>query len=332
MRFSGIVTVLAVLVGCSFAEQPVLAQGQENATGTLLVANKRGNTLSRIDLASGGKTHEVESCVNPHELAVSPDRQHVALACYSGQELEIFRTADLSLVKRIELGDGALPHGVVWHKNGTLFASAEGRGSIFVIDNPLAADATVREIGSGAPGPHMIVVNAAGDFAWGTIVPSGVVVRYDIAAGRETSRQALGGQAEAIALSPDGSALWVGANQANKVYQLNPETLEVEHEVSSGPVPIRVAAHPSGRWIVSSNLGNGGLSVINTGTHQIARSPPVSGGSESGQVTLVFSDDGSRLYAAETATDTIAEIDFLSGSVLRRLSAGEGGDGLAVIE
>ncbi len=49
-------------------------------------------------------------------------------------------------------------------------------------------------------------------------------------------------------------------------------------------------------------------------------------------MTLVFSGDGSRLYAAETATNTIAEIDFASGRVLRRLPTGDGGDGLAVFE
>jgi len=46
----------------------------------------------------------------------------------------------------------------------------------------------------------------------------------------------------------------------------------------------------------------------------------------------VFSTDGSRLYAAETANDTIAEVDFASGEVLRRLATGPGGDGLAVVD
>ena len=329
MRFTSAAAAMALLAGCSAPEQ---AEAQDQASGTMLVANKRGNSLSRVDLASGMETHQVDSCANPHELAVSPDRQHVALACYDGQELEIFRTADLGLVKRIELGQGARPHGLFWHPNGTLFASAEGRGSIFVVDDPLSESPAVREIGSGAPGPHMVVADAAGRFAWGTIVPSGTVVRYDVSAGRETARRTLGGQTEGIALAPDGSALWVGANQSGKVYRLYPETLEVEDEVDAGAVPIRVAAHPDGRWIVSSNFGGGDLSVIDAATGEIARRVPVSGSQAAVQVTLVFSEDGSRLYAAETAADTIAEVEFTSGEVLRRLPTGEGGDGLAVFE
>ena len=322
-----IAAAAVAFAGCSMAEQPARAADG----GTLLVANKRGNSLSRLDLGTGKETHRVATCANPHELAVSPDTQHVALACYDGTHVEIYRTGDLGRVKRIELGPGAEPHGIAWHPGGKLVASAEGRGSIFVIEDALG-EAKVREIGSEAPGPHLVVLDAGGQVAWGTIIPTGTVVRYDLAAGRETGRRVLGGQTEAIALSPDGSALWVGANAASKVFRLDPETLEVEAEVATGPVPIRVAAHPQGQWVVSSNFGVGGLSVIDATSNEVARTVPVSGAQGPQQVTLVFSDDGSRLYAAETATNTIAEVDFATGKVLRRLPTGEGGDGLAVFE
>jgi DNA-binding beta-propeller fold protein YncE len=201
-----------------------------------------------------------------------------------------------------------------------------------VVEEPLSASPTVREIGGGAPGPHMVVVDEAGKVAWGTIIPTGTVVRYDIAGGRETGRGVLGGQTEGIALSPEGNALWVGANQSGKVFRLDPATLEVESEVEAGAVPIRVAAHPQGRWVVSSNFAEGRLSVIDGTSGEVTRKVPVSGSQDAQQVTLVFSDDGARLYAAETATNTIAEIDFESGQVLRRLPSGDGGDGLAVFE
>ncbi len=48
------------------------------------------------------------------------------------------------------------------------------------------------------------------------------------------------------------------------------------------------------------------------------------------QVTLIWSNDGTRLYAAETARDTVAEIDVATGKVLRRIAVGKNGDGLAV--
>jgi sugar lactone lactonase YvrE len=48
-------------------------------------------------------------------------------------------------------------------------------------------------------------------------------------------------------------------------------------------------------------------------------------------VTIVWSADGTRVYVAETASDTIAEVDFAKGKVVRRLQAPRGGDGLAVL-
>jgi len=177
-----------------------------------------------------------------------------------------------------------------------------------------------------------VAVDSAGTTVWGTIVASGVVVRYDFSTRRETARRELGGRTEAIALSPDEKSLWVGANESGKVYRLNPDTLEVEAELDAGRMPIRLAAHPRGGRVVSSNMGAGGLSVIDTTTNEVIRSPRVSGEMGAGQVTLVFSADGSRLYAAETMRDTVAEIDFESGAVLRRLPSGAGGDGLAVME
>ena len=330
MRTAIFMATFVALAACG-SVPPVVA-ADKDASGTMLVANKRANSLSRVDLTSGKETNQVASCVNPHELAVSPDRAYVALACYSGRELEIYRTADLTRIKTIDLGEGARPHGVVWHDNGTLYSTAQGRGSIFVIREPLSAKPEVQEIGGGggADGPHLLAVNENGTAAWGTIVRSGTVVRYDIAAGRESSRKVLGGETEGIALAADEGALWVGSTDGAKVYRLDPTTLEVTAEVPTGARPMRVAASPAGRWVVTSDAGDGQLTVIDDESNATSRTVPVAGDRTSGQVTLVFSHDGSRLYAAETAADKVAEIDLESGKVLRRLPAGDGGDGLAV--
>ncbi len=324
---------LAALGGCSALEdQGMLATASEDVTGTLFVANKRGDSLSRIDLASGEETARVDTCSNPHELAVSPDHAQIVVACYSGRSVELYATQDLARVERIELGEGARVHSAAWLIDGRIVAGAEGRGSLYVIDDPLGEEHELTEIGGGGTGPHMVAVNAEHTFAWGTIIPTGVVVKYDLVTGREAARQTVGDQTEALALSPDGNTLWVGSNSDNVIYRLNAATLEIEAEIPVGEVPIRIAANPDGTYVATSNFGSGDISVIDTLSDEVVRTIPVSGSSDAVQVTLVFSEDGSRLYAAETADDVIAEIDFASGEILRRLPAGPGGDGLAVID
>ena len=48
------------------------------------------------------------------------------------------------------------------------------------------------------------------------------------------------------------------------------------------------------------------------------------------QVTMAFSADSRRVYVAETGLDTVAEVDLVTGNVLRRIAAGRNGDGLGI--
>ena len=324
-------TALA-LSGCvPMSEETVPAVTASKLEGMLFIANKRDASLSQVSLATGEEVRRADSCANPHELAVSPDRRHVALVCYSGSGIEIFDAATLEKVKAIELGKGARPHGILWHDSGRIVATAEGRGTIFTIDDALSTKPLVHEIGTrGGEGPHMVVVNAEATKAWGTIIPLDTVVAYDLIAQKEIGRVRLSGRTEGIALTPDGEALFVGTLMEHKLFRLDPDTLKPNAEIATGRVPIRVMAHPGGRYLVTSDLQDGALSVIDADINAVVRTIPVSGSEDEMQVTVIFSPDGKRLYVAETATDTVAEIDFASGKLLRRLRGGPGGDGLAV--
>jgi DNA-binding beta-propeller fold protein YncE len=152
----------------------------------------------------------------------------------------------------------------------------------------------------------------------------------DLAAGRKLRDIAVGGRPEGIALSHDGRELWVGDLEGARVQAFDTTSFERLAELRTGEVPIRVAASPDGRWIVTSNLGGGSLTVIDARRRAVVREVPVSGQHEAGQVTILFSGDGRRVYAAETGRNQVAEIDLESGRVLRRIAAGSQSDGLAI--
>ena len=101
----GVALATALLAACAPSAMDRTAGSARSASdtpGALFVAGKFGNTLARIDLATGRETARVDSCANPHELATASDGEHVALACYGGTTLDIFRTADLAKVRSIE--------------------------------------------------------------------------------------------------------------------------------------------------------------------------------------------------------------------------------------
>ena len=324
---------LVMLAACAPMAGPESA-GAETMAPTLFVAAKRGNTLSKVDLATGKEVLRLPSCTNPHELATSPDGQHVALACYGGTSVDIFRTDSLERVASIDLGANARPHGIVWHASGDLYATAEGRRSIFWLRNPLGETREVFEFGTGKDGSHMLAVSPDARTAWTTDLGSRTVTRVDLRTRRAPLSVTVGEEPEGISLSPDGSTLWVSARGSNQAFALDPRTMEVRQAVATGRFPLRIAVRPQGDVALTSDLQDGSLSVIDTATAKVIRTIAVSGPAEAQtrfQVTILWSDDGKRIYVAETASDTVAEVDYASGTVLRRLHGGDGGDGMAIL-
>ncbi|MEP3755631.1 MAG: YncE family protein [Alteripontixanthobacter sp.] len=335
MRTACAVVAAWLAAGCSpVAEAPdVPPVSQDGGAGTLFVANKFGNTLSQIDLNSGDELRRVDACTNPHELATSPDGAHVALACYGGTSVDIFRSDDLSRVKSIDLGENARPHGIVWHDNGDLYATAEGRRTVAWIRRPLG-ETQVIQSSTGKDGSHMLAVSPDGRIAWTTDLGSKTVTRVDLITRRAPLSVEVGIEPEGIALTPDGETLWVSARGSDKAFALDPQSMDIRSEVATGAFPLRLAIRPQGDVAVTSDLRDGALTVIDLASAKAIRSIAVSSAAEAQerfQVTILWSDDGSRIYVAETASDTVAEVDYLAGSVLRRLAAGDGGDGLAIV-
>ena len=315
-------------------EQAPAAASDPAVSGALFVAGKFAGTLAKVDLANGEEVARVESCANPHELATSPDDKHVALACYGGTSVDVFRTSDLAKVKSIELGENARPHGIVWHANGHLYATAEGRKSVFVIRNPLGETETF-EYATGQEGSHMLAIAPDAMHAWTTNLGSRTVSRVDLLTRRSPLSVTVGEEPEGIALAPDGETLWVSARGSDMAYALDPATMKKLKDVPVGDFPLRIIVRPQGDFAVTSDLADGALSVIDTATGARVRSIAVSSREEAEdkmQVTILFSPDGKRIYVAETMANTIAEVDFASGKVLRRLPGDGGGDGIAIIE
>ena len=316
--------------------KPLGQVSEDNARfvqNALFVANKRGNTLSKVDLDSGEEVLRLDSCANPHELAVSPSGGMIALACYGGTTVDIFEASDLSKIASVDLGENARPHGIVWHANGNIYVTAEGRQSVFVISDE-AGKVVLAEHSTGKIGSHMLAVSGDGNTAWTTDLGSKTVTRIDLTRQNPPISKEVGLEPEGIAMLPQGGTLWVSARGSDKAFALDPDTLAIRAELETGAFPLRLAIRPQGDFAVTSDLADGALTVIDVGEgealHQIAVSSREEAEARQ-QVTILWSDDGKRIYVAETGTDTIAEVDFEHRKVLRRIKVGAGGDGLAIV-
>jgi DNA-binding beta-propeller fold protein YncE len=296
--------------------------------GTLLVGNKGEDTVSFIDLASGGELARLKTGRMPHEIAVSPDGKQAAVVAYGAASIDVFDVAGRRLVRRIDLSPNQGPHGLVWLPDGRLVATTERSRTLTIVDTRRGD--RVSAVATDQQGTHMVAVSRDLSRAYTANIPAGTVTAIDLKAGRKLRDIAVGGRPEGIALSPDGRTLWVGDLEGARVQAFDTRSFGRLAEVKTGPVPIRVLTSPDGKWVVTSNLGSGSLSMIDARTRKLVREVPVSGSREAGQVTILFSRDGRRIYAAETGRDEVAEVDLDGGRVLRRLKAGKNGDGLAI--
>ena len=322
---------LAALAAASCApaeEAAPTPAGPSTAAGTLLVGNKAENTMSFIDLASGRELGRAPTGNMPHEIAISPDGRQAAVVAYGGHTIDVFDVATREKLRTIDLSPNEGPHGIAWLSDGRIVVTTERSRSLTIVDT--ARGDAVSAVPTGQEGTHMVAVSPDRRRAYTANIGSGTVTVIDLAEGRKLRDVAVGGRPEGIALARDGRELWVGDLEGARVQAYDTRTFDRLAEVRTGAVPIRVATSPDRRWIVTSNLGAGSLTIIDARTRAVMREIPVSGIREAGQVTILFSADGRRLYAAETGRNQVAEVDMESGRVLRRIAAGAQGDGLAI--
>ncbi|WP_260580803.1 YncE family protein [Sphingopyxis sp. PET50] len=296
------------------------------AAETLLIGNKGEDTLSLIALDTGVEVARIPTGKMPHEIAVSPDGKQAAVVAYGGTTIDIVDVAKRARVRTIDLSPNQRPHGLVWLSDGRLVATTEASQSVAVV----APDGALTSIATGQQGTHMIAVAPDNRTAYTANIASGTVSVLDLTEARKLRDLAVGGKPEGLALAKGGRELWVGDLSAPRVSVWDTASGEKVAELAVDPVAIRVLASPDGKLIATSNIGAGTISLFDAETRAPVKTIEVSEGDAARQVTLLFSADSKRLYAAETGHDTVAEIDVASGKVLRRIAGGKDGDGLAI--
>ncbi len=308
----------------------------------LLVGNKGENTVSFIELDVGLEIDRQSVSANaPHEIAVTPGGRFAAVVNYGDAVIDVFDVPFRYITATIDLGENTRPHGLVALSNGGFIATTEGGKSIVILSpnhdfskfGPGTCptyDWTVESISTGQDGTHMVALNPDEDIAYTANMQSASISRIDLKTKAVTSAPA-GKEVEGVAVTRDGSEVWASVRGEDKVIIFDAVTLEQLAEIPVGAFPLRIIASPDGTKMVTSNLMDGTVSVIDVGSRKVERTIKVSGTREAAQVTLLFSDDGTRLYVAETGTNKIAEIDFSTGRVIRRLQSGKQGDGLAIV-
>jgi len=302
-----------------------LSTASPAAAATLLVGNKAENTVSFIDLATGKERARLPTGPMPHEIAVSPDGRTAAVVAYGAKQIDLYDVASAKHLRAIDLGTNLRPHGIAWLRSGRIVATTEGSSTLSLVD---PTTGRVDSIATGAKGSHMVIVSRDERRAYVSNLGSRNVSAIDLAKRTKIADLSAGAEPEGIALTPDGRELWVANRADDTVMLFEAATLKPIATIRVGDMPIRLAISPDGRTAATSNFLAGTLTLIDVKARKVLREATVSGTREAQQVTIMFANDGKRLYVAETGQAQIAEVELASGKRLRTLAAGKGADGL----
>ncbi len=294
------------------------------ARDVLLVGNKGEDTLGIYDLADGKPVATIPTGAQPHEIAVMDDGSKAAVVSYGGTSIDVIDLATRGKVATIDLSPNKRPHGLLWmSRSERLIATTEGSASVAIVE----PDGTLTTIATGQQGSHMVALLGE-ERGFIANIGSGTVSVLDLNANRKLTDIAIGGKPEGIAVA--AGKVFVGDLTAPRVSVFDAASHQKLAELTVGGAAIRVIASPDGKTVATSNISTGSVTLIDAASHTVSRTFAVSGEGTAGQVTLIWSADGKRLYAAETARNQVAEIDVTTGKVLRRIAVGKNGDGLAV--
>ncbi|EMA39511.1 YncE family protein [Halobiforma nitratireducens] len=300
----------------------------------LLVLNKDADTVSYIDPDTGETTATVETNVNPHEVAVSPDGTHAYVTCSLGGSLEVLDNEVPEVIDRFEHDLFDFPHGLAVRESADeLWLASTYSSQVFVFD---IADSAAIELLEVFPTyqdkSHMVTFSPDEKRAFVANIGSDNVTVIDADERRIVGDPPVGEGPEGIGVDPETGEVLVANQDDGRLSVIDPETLKDANTALLGETPIRVVLSPDGRYALVPNRESNDVSVIDT-EHvrdgerrpwEVARIPVGiwPGGT-------VFSPDGDRAFVANNKTNDVSVIDIDAFEELERFDAGIHPDGIA---
>jgi YVTN family beta-propeller protein len=320
-------TVLGSLPGTSLA-----------AEGTLLVANRSGGSISLIDLATATEIARLPiGPVIPHELAASPDGRWAITGEYGtgnnpGRHLVVIDIEAATIASRIDLGPNSRPHSIRFLSDSRhVVATMEQSDSLALVD--IVDGSVLRTWPTGGRDGHM--VRLAPDDSRAYVASRGGEGTLSVVWLRENRPPAViptGAGAEGIAVSPDGTEIWIANRGAQTISVVSANSLQVTATID-GPAVNRIEFLPSGQAVIPGGPGEDAsaryLSIYDGESKAVVRMLELPGSSAGGTgVRLLAADD--LLFLADSALSEISVVDPSSGASPQRVAINtDNPDGMA---
>ena len=319
-------------------------------SGFVFTANEFGNSISRIDLATG-KVETTSVPIGSHNVQITADGQSLlavgAVAAAEGGEaatggqnememememdgeglLLVFNAAQLSAGPVATIGVGASPAHVVADQEGKYaFVTNGGDNNVSVVALESGTVAATIETGAG---PHGQRLSPDGKELYVANAGGGSVSVLDPVGLTEIERIPVGDAPVQVGFTPDGSRVYVSLRDEDKVAVIDTATRKVIAKVDVGDGPIQVHATPDGRFVYVANQGTDKdpdetVSVIDVAANANIATIRTGLGAHGVAVSL----DEPLAFISNIYDGTVSVIDTKTNTVVAGFEVGAGPNGI----
>lgn len=239
--------------------------------------------------------------------AVAPDGS-IFIAVMHGNKIARFDPTEHTF-KEWDLPPGARPHGLLVDRQGIVWYTGNGNGSIGRLD-PVMGKVTEYKTPSGGGGPHTLVITEDGGTIWFTMQSGDRVGRLDTKTGAIREYASSGGP-YGIALDRQGN-VWFCRMGDDRLGRIDARTGAVtEVAVPAGSRPRRMASAPDGSlWV--TYYGTNRLGQLDPVAGRIVKEYPLPAGARGGAYAVTV-DGAGVVWVNEISTDTVVRLDPESG-------------------
>ena len=298
----------------------------------LLLAAKSADKVQFFDAGSLAKTGEIDMPASTHELIRSPDGKTVYGSVYGGgifgknkdpdRRIAVIDLEAKTLSRTIDVGENVAPHSVMMDAQGALWSSAELGNAVLAID---PATGTVERVALGGS-PHWIAISHATGKLFASFKTREAVAVVDIAQRHMVGTIAIPHGAEGIAVSPDGSVLFVCAHRKGVVHVFDTRTHALRRTLAIDGAPgeanqlRRARVSPDGRYVcVSSHVDNYAAVYDASSFDQVAGFP-----TPKAPMGFGFAADGQRAYLCCHDAAVTLEFELSRGRITRQFDTAAG--------
>jgi len=312
-------------VACTSEADDMPAASNEDA-GTVLIADKSDDVLYFVDRATRSVEDSIAVGRGPHEVAVHPTEPVAYVANYEGEgSISIIDLKDRTERERVMLEPGSRPHGIQVDASGSaVYVTAEGLQAVLELDPDTGT--VQRTMSTDQEGTHMLALGE--QHIYTTNIGSGNATVLNRSDGDVAAHVDTGEGAEGLAITPDGSEVWISNRSDDSVSIIDPETLEVVDTFAVEGFPLRIYMTPDGRTALLSCARANEVAIVDVETREVTERLPTG----DTPVGIQITPDGTEAFVGNMSGGSVTLLDLEARTVSETIALGSGPDGMAFME